>query len=175
MIPGWVLLLVSLSYVGLLFGVAHRRCAPAVSTARLAATDRVRPGAGGVLLDLLRRCRQRGAEQPVPLAHLPRPGAAFVFGIGLMERLNVVAKARNITSIADFIASRFGKSRCTGRPGHAHRRDRGRTYIALQFKAVALSIDVLSQGRHRAGAMRRCTRTRRCTSPDARPVRHPVR
>src|SRR3569623_2086768 len=54
-----------------------------------------------------------GSAAQSSLSYLPiyvGPILLFLFGIGLMERLTLVAKARKITSIADFIASRFGKS-----------------------------------------------------------------
>ena len=67
-----------------------------------------------------------------------------MFGIGCSAALTLAAKQHNITSIADFIASRFGRS---------HRLAAFVTviaviatipYLALQFKAVAMSIDTLS-------------------------------
>src|SRR5690606_28352200 len=58
--------------------------------------------------------------------------------------LTRVAKANNITSIADFISSRFGKSNALGALVTLIAVTAAIPYIALQFKAVALSISVLS-------------------------------
>lgn len=149
MIPGWVLLLVSLLYVGLLFGVAYFGDARPLYPQRAW----LRPIVYGLALAVY--CSSWtfygavGSAAQSSLSYLPiylGPVLLFVFGIGLMERLNVVAKARNITSIADFIASRFGKSSGLAALVTLIAVTAAVPYIALQFKAVALSIDVLSQG-----------------------------
>ncbi|MCC5855638.1 MAG: PAS-domain containing protein [Idiomarina sp.] len=72
------------------------------------------------------------------------PALLFLFGLPIIEKLVSVSKQQNITSIADFIASRYGKS---------HRMALVITliamasiipYIALQLKAVGLSFNVLA-------------------------------
>ena len=88
-----------------------------------------------------------GSAAGSSLSYLPiylGPILLFLFGDRLLRRLTLAAKQHNITSIADFIAARFGRS---------HRLAAFVTviaviatipYLALQFKAVAMSIDVLS-------------------------------
>ncbi|MCB1571537.1 MAG: hybrid sensor histidine kinase/response regulator, partial [Xanthomonadales bacterium] len=70
----------------------------------------------------------------------------FVFFSGLLQRLTRVAKANNITSIADFVGSRFGKSHALGALVTVIAVTSAVPYIALQFKAVAMSVGVLSGG-----------------------------
>ncbi|MCE3283790.1 MAG: ATPase [Steroidobacteraceae bacterium] len=72
------------------------------------------------------------------------PALVFLFATPFLERLAAVVRAHNITSIADLISSRFGKS-----PGLAAlvaviALTAGVPYLALQYKAVGTSLDVLT-------------------------------
>lgn len=71
------------------------------------------------------------------------PILVFVFGRSLLQKLVKVGKRQNTTSIADFLASRYGKRNgiallVTGICTLA-----GVPYIALQLKAVSSSLEVL--------------------------------
>ncbi|RDD81040.1 response regulator [Dyella tabacisoli] len=80
------------------------------------------------------------------LAYLPiylGPILLFVFGFGLLRRLVLVARQRNITSIADFIGARFGKSHGLGALVALIAVIAVVPYLALQFKAVSMSYGVL--------------------------------
>jgi PAS domain S-box-containing protein len=61
-----------------------------------------------------------------------------------MERLAQIGRAHKVSSIADFIASRFGKSRALAVLVTVIAFAAAVPYIALQYKAVATSIDVLT-------------------------------
>jgi Na+/proline symporter len=145
-IQGWLLVLAGLLYVGLLFVVAYvgdrrplyprqPKLRPIVYSLALAVYCSSWTFYGAV-----------GTAARNGLAYLPiylGPILLFVFGFGLLQRLLQVVRQRNITSIADFIGARFGKS---------HRRAAHVAviaviavvpYIALQFKAVAVSFGVL--------------------------------
>ena len=92
------------------------------------------------------------------LAYLPiylGPMLLFVFGFGLLRRLVQVVRQRNITSIADFIGARFGKSHGLAALVAVIAVIAMVPYIALQFKAVAMSFGVLGGARHLAGRSRR--------------------
>ena len=81
-----------------------------------------------------------GSAAQSSLSYLPiylGPILLFVFFSGLLQRLTRVAKANNITSIADFISSRFGKSHALGALVTVIAVTAAVPYIALQFKAVA--------------------------------------
>ncbi|MET4676946.1 MULTISPECIES: hybrid sensor histidine kinase/response regulator [unclassified Luteibacter] len=149
MIAGWLLLLVALLYVGLLFVIAYAgdrrplyprqpRLRPLVYSLALAVYCSSWTFYGAV-----------GTAARSGLAYLPiylGPLLLFVLGFGLLERLVLVARERNITSIADFIAARFGKSHGLAALVAVIAVVAIIPYIALQFKAVAMSFAVLGAG-----------------------------
>ncbi|MGY0557434.1 hybrid sensor histidine kinase/response regulator [Lysobacter sp. A421] len=147
MIPGWVLLLVSVGYVGMLFGVAyygdqreampkHRWVRPAVYSLALAVYCSSWTFYGAV-----------GTAARTGLGFLPiylGPLLLLLFGWRLLERLVLISDEQRITSIADFLSSRYGRA-----PGLAALVSllaliAAIPYVALQFKAVADSIEVLA-------------------------------
>ncbi|MGB3749295.1 MAG: PAS domain-containing hybrid sensor histidine kinase/response regulator [Rhodanobacter sp.] len=146
MIQGWLLLLVSLLYVGLLFVVAwagdrrplyprQPRLRPIVYSLALAVYCSSWTFYGAV-----------GTAARDGLAYLPiylGPVLLFVFGFGLLRRLAQTVRQRNITSIADFIGARFGKSHGLAALVAVIAVVAVVPYIALQFKAVAMSYGVL--------------------------------
>src|ERR1700754_4404866 len=78
------------------------------------------------------------------LSYLPiYLGPLVLFGFGLLERLVLVARERNITSIADFIAARFGKSHGLAALVAIIAVVAIIPDIALPCKAVAMSFSVL--------------------------------
>ncbi|WP_448095728.1 hybrid sensor histidine kinase/response regulator [Luteibacter yeojuensis] len=149
MIAGWLLLLVSLLYVGLLFAIAYLgdrrplyprqpKLRPVVYSLALAVYCSSWTFYGAV-----------GTAARSGLSYLPiylGPLLLFVLGFGLLERLVLVARERNITSIADFIAARFGKSHGLAALVAIIAVVAIIPYIALQFKAVAMSFSVLGSG-----------------------------
>lgn len=78
------------------------------------------------------------------------PALVFLFGAPFLERLVAVARAHNTTSIADFISSRFGKSPALAALVTVIALTAAVPYLALQYKAVGSSIDVMtgSSGLH---------------------------
>ncbi|WP_300319358.1 PAS domain-containing hybrid sensor histidine kinase/response regulator [Idiomarina sp.] len=73
------------------------------------------------------------------------PILLFIFGIRVLEKLVSVSKQQNITSIADFISSRFGKRRRLAVAVTAIAATAIIPYIALQLKAVGVSFSVLTE------------------------------
>src|SRR5574337_42962 len=146
LIQGWLLLLVSLLYVGVLFLVAYAgdrrplyprqpRLRPIVYSLALAVYCSSWTFYGAV-----------GTAARDGLAYLPiylGPILLFVFGYGLLRRLVQTVRQRNITSIADFIGARFGKSHGLAALVAVIAVVAVVPYIALQFKAVAMSYGVL--------------------------------
>ena len=146
LIQDWLLLLVSLLYVGLLFLVAYLgdrrpvyprqpRLRPIIYSLALAVYCSSWTFYGAV-----------GTAARDGLAYLPiylGPMLLYVFGFGLLRRLVRVAGERNITSIADFIGARFGKSHGLAALVAVIAVIAVVPYIALQFKAVAVSFVVL--------------------------------
>jgi len=147
MIAGWVLLLVSLGYVALLFGVAY------YGDRRPLYPDRTRLRPIVYSLALAVYCSSWTFYGAVGTAvsdgwsYLPiflGPILLFVFGSGILRRLLQIAREQSITSIADFIGSRFGKSQGLAALVTVIAVIAAVPYIALQFKAGAMSIEVLS-------------------------------
>ncbi|MEO7050794.1 MAG: NahK/ErcS family hybrid sensor histidine kinase/response regulator [Rhodanobacter sp.] len=155
MIQGWLLLLVSLLYVGLLFVVAYAgdrhplyprqpRLRPIIYSLTLAVYCSSWTFYGAV-----------GTAARNGMAYLPiylGPILLFVFGFGFLRRLLQVVRQRKITSIADFIGARFGKSHGLAALVALIAVVAVVPYIALQFKAVAMSFGVL--GGSALGAVR---------------------
>jgi PAS domain S-box-containing protein len=79
--------------------------------------------------------------------------ALFVLGWPFLLRLIELAKAQNATSIADFIASRFGKSSTLAAVVTLVAVLGMVPYIALQLKAVAMSYAMVSAGRGGSGEL----------------------
>ena len=147
MVPGWGLLLVSLAYIGALFAIAwfgdrnttypsRRSLRPIVYSLALAVYCSSWTFYGAV-----------GSAARGGLSYLPiyvGPILLFLFGLPFLERLVRVAKRHNVTSIADLIASRFGKSSRIAAAITLVALTAAVPYVALQLKAVAMSIDVLT-------------------------------
>ena len=69
----------------------------------------------------------------------------FIFGFGFLKKLARASKANNATSIADFVASRFGNSSILAALITAVAVIGIVPYISLQLKAVGMSVEVLTQ------------------------------
>src|SRR3954462_1119520 len=146
MLQGWVVIAVALAYIGLLFLVASYG-------------DRTR-GLG-------RRARSRLLIYPLSLAiyctswtffgsvgSASRTGYEFLTNyigpmlmVGLFSPLIIrivrLAKAQNITSIADFIAARYGKGQAVAATVALIAIVGTIPYIALQLKAVSSSLETI--------------------------------
>ncbi len=80
------------------------------------------------------------------------PALVFLAATPFLGRLVAIARAHNITSIGDFISSRFGKSPALAALVTVIALTAAVPYLSLQYKAVGTSIDVLtgSVDRHEA-------------------------
>lgn len=147
MISGWGLLLVSLAYVCGLFAIAwwgdrsrlypsHARLRPVIYSLALAVYCSSWTFYGAV-----------GSAVRDGLSYLPiylGPILLFVFMTPFFERLVRMAKHQNATSISDLLAARFGRSPRIAVMVTVIALTAAIPYIALQLKAVAMSIDVLT-------------------------------
>jgi len=64
---------------------------------------------------------------------------------GVMRKIIRISKQNRITSLADFIASRYGQERAARRSGYRHRGGRHRSLHFLQLKAVSNSFTIVLQ------------------------------
>ncbi len=147
MIAGWLLMLVSVLYVATLFAIAYYGDRRPLYPARTWLRPIVYSLALAVYCSSWTFYGAVGSAARSGLSYLPiylGPILFFVFGFGLLERLAVVAKDRNVTSIADFIGSRFGKSHALAALVTVIAVTAAVPYLALQLKAVSMSFDVLT-------------------------------
>jgi Na+/proline symporter/signal transduction histidine kinase len=145
MLQGWAIVAIALAYIGLLFLVASygdRRRITRASSARLF----IYP------LSLAIYCTSWTFFGSVGLAS--RSGFDFLtiyigpilmFGLGfpLLIRIVRLAKSQNITSIADFVAARYGKSQAVAATVALIAIVGMIPYIALQLKAVSSSVSTI--------------------------------
>jgi len=147
LISSWILLLVSIGYAALLFGVAwwgDRRplypdrpwLRPAVYSLALAVycSSWTFYGAVGTAV------RNGIGYLPIYLG----PLLMLIFGWRIIERLALIARSENTVSIADFISSRYGRSRRLAALVAVIALVGIVPYLALQYKAVAMSLEVLT-------------------------------
>ena len=145
----WLLLLISLAYIGLLFAIAylgdrHPRGwpglagKPAVYALSLAiyCTSWTFYGSVG-------RASTHGFDF---ILIYVGPVLVVTLGYPLLARMVALAKRHNITSIADFVGSRYGKSRAVAGLVTVISAIGVLPYIALQLKAISSTFDALSGG-----------------------------
>lgn len=146
MLQGWQLYLVSAAYVGLLFAVAYwgdRRVARGQAPARKPWVYSLALGVyctSWTFYGAVGRAVESGWDfLPIYL------GPMLVFGLGhrLVARVVEISKRHNITSIADFIAARYGRHQQLGMLVALVALVGVLPYIALQLKAVSVSFAVL--------------------------------
>src|SRR6202167_2471491 len=146
MLQGWVVVVIALAYIGLLFLIASYG-------------DRMRGLARGTSsrlliypLSLAIYCTSWTYFGSVGLAS--RTGFDFLtiyigpmlmvgLAYPLLIRIVRLAKGQNITSIADFIAARYGKSQAVAAAVALIAIIGMIPYIALQLKAVSASVDTI--------------------------------
>src|ERR1700751_3221783 len=145
MLQGWVIVVIALAYIGLLFLVAsygdRRRIARGSSARRF-----IYP------LSLAIYCTAWTFFGSVGLAS--RSGFDFLtiyigpmlmlgLGFPLLIRIVRLAKSQNITSIADFVAARYGKNQTVAATVALIAIVGMVPYIALQLKAVSSSVSTI--------------------------------
>jgi len=147
LINWWVLLLLALGYVAVLFAIAwwgdrqdpnrfSARARTLIYTLTLAVycTSWTFYGAVGSAV-------QNGwGYLPIYLG----PMLVFLFGWNMIHRIVAIAKRQNLTSIADFIAARYGKARGLAVLVTIIATIGSVPYIALQLKAVVSGFDIVS-------------------------------
>ncbi|MCG8517044.1 NahK/ErcS family hybrid sensor histidine kinase/response regulator [Marinobacter sp. CA1] len=153
MLSGWLLVLISITYISLLFAIAwagdrhptlyrHRIARTHVYALSLAVyfTSWTFYGAVG-------RATQEGIGfLPIYLG----PLLVFLFGASLIRRIIYISKRNNSTSIADFIASRYGKSQSLAALIALVALIGSVPYISLQLKAISMGFNVLADN-HQVG------------------------
>jgi len=147
MFAGWLLILVSLIYIAVLFGIAWR----GDRRAREHGASRRRPVIYSLALAIY--CTSwtfYGAVGQAATAGWSfasiyvGPILTFLLFWPVLTKMIRVAKHQNVTSIADFIASRYGKTQSLAAFASLVALIGTLPYIALQLKAVSTSFSVLT-------------------------------
>ena len=147
MISWWALLLLALGYVSILFAIAYwgdkadpkRFSGPARATIygltlAVYCTSWTFYGAVGSAAE------NGWGYLPIYLG----PMMVILFGWGMIHRIVKISKRQNLTSIADFIAARYGKARSLAVLVTVIATVGSVPYIALQLKAVVAGFDIVS-------------------------------
>lgn len=143
MIAGWAAVLTALVYLCALFAIAHY----GDTSGRRFIGDRMRPFIYAMTLGIY--CTSWtffgsvGLASEKGLEFLPiYIGPALVIGLGYKFVIRIIrlSKSQNITSVADFVAARFGKSQHVAGMVALIAVMGAVPYIALQLKAIAFSL-----------------------------------
>ena len=147
MIEGWSVVALALGYVSILFALAwYADRAVRFAQGRQRPAADLCPVAGRLLhlLDVLRQRRPCRLDRLRFHPGLSRPDPAVRCSAGASCCAScALAKSQNITSVADFLAARYGKSQAVAAIVTVIAVAGTLPYIALQLKAVALSVDTL--------------------------------
>ncbi len=149
MLGGWTIALVALAYFGVLFAIASygdhlarrrkiriRRPVIYALTLGIYCTSWTFFGSVGL-------AATKGWDFiPIYLG----PILVFAFGGVLLRRIIRLSKSQNITSIADFIAARYGKSEALAATVTVIAIIGTVPYISLQLKSMSISVDILLGG-----------------------------
>src|SRR5256885_9743653 len=145
MLQGWVVIVVALGYIGLLFVIASYG-----DSARTRDSSRARmmiyPLALAIYCTSWTFCGSVGLASRTGYDFLAiYVGPVLMVGLAtpLILRLVRLAKAQNITSIADFIAARYGKHQAVAATVALIAIVGTIPYIALQLKAVSASLSTI--------------------------------
>lgn len=148
----WLVAIIAIAYVTLLFGIAS------LGDRRAAARGSSLPRPNIYALSLGIYCTSwtffgsvglasaRGFEF---LAIYIGPALVFIFGFPLLSRISRLAKAEKITSIADFLGLRYGKSFGVASIATLIATVGAVPYIALQLKAISGSMSLIVE--HHSG------------------------
>jgi Na+/proline symporter/signal transduction histidine kinase len=147
MLQGWVVVLASFLYLGVLFAIAWYADRRADLGRSLIANPAVYALSLGVYCTTWTFYGSVGRAAASGIGFLPiylGPTLLFALAGFILFKMIRVAKVNRITSIADFVASRYGKSQLLGGLVTVIAVVGVIPYIALQLKAVSNSFSILS-------------------------------
>jgi Na+/proline symporter/signal transduction histidine kinase len=146
-LQGWVIVLASFLYLGILFAIAWYADRRADTGRSLIASPVVYALSLGVYCTTWTFYGSVGRAAASGIGFLPiylGPTLLFALAGFVLHKMIRVAKANRITSIADFVASRYGKSQLLGGLVTVIAVIGVIPYIALQLKAVSNSFAILT-------------------------------
>jgi Na+/proline symporter/anti-sigma regulatory factor (Ser/Thr protein kinase) len=149
MLAGWVVIFASFAYLGILFAIAWVADRRADQGRSLIANPTVYALSLAVYCTTWTFYGSVGRAAATGIGFLPiylGPTLMMALGWFVIHKIIRVVKANRITSIADFIASRYGKSQLLGGLVTVIAVVGVIPYIALQLKAVSSSFKILASG-----------------------------
>ncbi|MCP5363764.1 MAG: histidine kinase [Hyphomicrobiales bacterium] len=146
MLPGWLIVLTSFGYVSLLFAIAYFADRRAERSQALLVNPTIYALSIAVFCTAWTFYGSVGRAASSGIGFLPvylGPTLMFALGWVIFRKIIRISKLQRTTSIADFIASRYGKSHLLGGLVTIIAVVGILPYIGLQLKAVATSFYVL--------------------------------
>src|SRR5215831_10847587 len=148
MLQGWVIVSVSFAYLGVLFAIAYYGDKQADVGRSLIAQPTIYALSLAVYCTTWTFYGSVGRAAATGIGFLPiYLGPTLMAGLwwGVMRKIIRISKANRITSIADFLASRYGKSQLLAGMVTVIAVVGVMPYISLQLKAVSNSFTLLLQ------------------------------
>jgi Na+/proline symporter/nitrogen-specific signal transduction histidine kinase len=148
MLSGWAIALASFAYLGLLFAIAFYADRRAAAGKSLIANSWIYAMSLAVYATTWTFYGSVGRAAVSGIGFLPiylGPTLMAALWWIVLRKIILISKVNRITSIADFIASRYGKSALLGGLVSLVAMIGVVPYIALQLKAVSSSLTVLQQ------------------------------
>lgn len=149
MLSGWSIILISLGYLSLLFAIAYYGDKSAEKNRQIISRPIIYSLSLAVYCSswtfygAVGRATTSGWEF---LATYLGPIIVFTLAWRLIEKMILISKQQNITTISDFISSRYGKSQTLAVLITIIAVTGTMPYIALQLKAVAISFNAIAPG-----------------------------
>ena len=141
--PAWLIILCVVLYMAVLFGIAWRRDAEATKPG-FTQSPVIYALAIAVYCTSWTFFGAVGTAASSGWDYLPiylGPALVFLFLPGLLKRIGDVTEREGVTSLSDFLASRYGKSRTIGAIVAVGAVVGSLPYIALQLKSVGMSVE----------------------------------
>ncbi|HEX9290087.1 MAG TPA: sensor histidine kinase [Anaeromyxobacteraceae bacterium] len=151
MLQGWVIVLVSFAYLGVLFAIAHWGDRRAEAGRSIIANPYIYAFSLAVYCTTWTFYGSVGRAASSGIGFLPvYLGPTLVVGLWwyVWRKIIRISKTYRITSIADFVASRYGKSQALGGLVTVIAVVGVIPYISLQLKAISSSFTILLQYPH---------------------------
>ena len=148
MLQGWVIVATSFAYLGLLFAIAYYADRRADAGRSVIASPYIYSLSLGVYATAWTFYGSVGRAAADGVGFLPiyiGPTLMIALWWGVMRKIIRISKRNRITSLADFIASRYGKSALLGGLVTVIAVVGILPYISLQLKAVSSSFTILLQ------------------------------
>jgi Na+/proline symporter/nitrogen-specific signal transduction histidine kinase len=148
MLTTHIILLLAFGYVGLLFAIAYIADRRAAQGRSLISNPTIYALSLAVYCTAWTFYGSVGRAATSGIGFLPTyigPTLMFTLGLWVIRKIIRISKIHRITSIADFIASRYGKSAAIGSAVTIIAVVGVIPYIALQLKAVSMSYLIINQ------------------------------